>query len=81
MPNKEWDDGEVSEIKIMKKTMKIHEIAKRKGLRVYQVNYALYSYCKKGKIKSMAGVRKRFDDREKAPEQPKKKTFWGWLFG
>tara|TARA_R110000822_G_scaffold181739_2_gene321418 strand:- start:286 stop:531 length:246 start_codon:yes stop_codon:yes gene_type:complete len=81
MSSKKWDDVEVAEIKIMKKTMTIPEIAERKGLRVPQVTYALYSYCKKGKIKSMAEVRKRFDDQREAPEQPKKKTFWGWLFG
>ena len=71
----------------MKKTMTIHEIAEKKGLRTAQVNYALYAYLEKGKIKSMAEVRKRFDEREnasekqKALEQPKKKSFWRWLVG
>ncbi len=87
MPNKEWNDVEIAEIKIMKKTMTIREIAEKKGLRVPQVNYALYDYLEKGKIKSMAEVRKRFDEREsasekqKALEQPKKKSFWRWLVG
>ena len=87
MPNKEWNDIEIAEIKIMKKTMTIREIAEKKGLRVPQVTYALYAYLEKGKIKSMAEVRKRFDEREsayekeKVVEQPKKKSFWHWLVG
>ena len=87
MPNKEWNDIEIAEIKIMKKTMTIREIAEKKGLRVPQVTYALYAYLEKGKIKSMAEVRKRFDERESASEkekvveQPKKKSFWHWLVG
>ena len=101
MSSKKWNDVEIAEIKIMKKTMTIREIAEKKGLRVPQVTYALYAYSKKGKIKSMAEVRKRFDERENAPghtkktrlsiqetwakqkalEQPKKKSFWRWLVG
>ena len=87
MSSKKWNDVEVAEIKIMKKTMTIGEIAEKKGLRVPQVTYALYSYLEKDEIKSMAEVRKRFDERENASEkekvveQPKKKSFWDWLVG
>ena len=83
MPKKEWTRGEVAEIKAMKKTMTASQIAKKKGLRVSQVNYALYkapsqifkpAFVEESldipKIKTMAEVRGRLKKREEP------KTFW-----
>lgn len=74
MPNKIWNDLEVSEIKIMKKTMTTPEIARKKGLQVTQVNYALYYYV----MKEQATI-KPVEVGELG--KPKKKTFWQWLTG
>ena len=86
MPNKKWNNKEVAEIKIMKKSMTAPQIAEKLKMRLTQINYALYSYLPEippfeeiaseatSKIKTMAEVRERF-------EQPKRKTFLEWLFG
>tara|TARA_R110000824_G_scaffold329881_1_gene516644 strand:- start:1436 stop:1660 length:225 start_codon:yes stop_codon:yes gene_type:complete len=74
MPNKIWNDLEVAEIKIMKKTMTTPEIARKKGLRVTQVNYVLYYYV----MKEQATI-KPVEVGELG--KLKKKTFWQWLTG
>tara|TARA_R110000787_G_scaffold266496_1_gene372621 strand:- start:1269 stop:1547 length:279 start_codon:yes stop_codon:yes gene_type:complete len=83
MPKKEWTRKEIAKIKTMKKTMTASQIAKKKGLRVSQVNYALYKEPSKifkpvfveesldiPEIKTMAEVRGRLKKREEP------KTFW-----
>jgi len=83
MPKKEWTRKEIAKIKTMKKTMTASQIAKKIGLRVSQVNYALYKEPSRifkpvfveenldiPKIKTMAEVRGRLKKREEP------KTFW-----
>lgn len=83
MPKKEWTRKEIAKIKTMKKTMTASQIAKKKGLKISQVNYALYREPSRifkpvfveesldfPEIKTMAEVRGRLKKREET------KTFW-----
>ena len=83
MPKKEWTRKEIAKIKTMKKTMTASQIAKKKGLKISQVNYALYKEPSRifkpifieesleiPEIKTMAEVRGRLKKREEP------KTFW-----
>ena len=71
--SKKWNSKQVAEIKNMKKTMTSKKIAENKGLRIDQVNYALYCYADKEEsvITSMAEVRKRSDERNNTTEKAK----------